>query len=289
MKLFISWSGDRSRIVAEALRSWIPDIIQAVKPWVSGVDIRAGTRWSREVEQQLLDTRFGILCLTKENQTAPWLVFEAGALAKSVEGSAVCPYLIGMTPGELLDGPLTAFQAKRADREDTFDLIGAINSTLPESERLGEGQLQKAFTRWWPDLESVLTNLPSSSAPPVQRSASDIAEELLTSTRQIARQMTEALTILAGGSPAGTTVGTAAGPVDHLRISGDPAKVEELVSELQRGSFGGRVLQRQRYADGLVAVNVGADSSGHYLDTDRFRERSVALGVVVTRSEFSFW
>ena len=70
MKLFISWSGDRSRIVAEALRSWIPDIIQAVKPWVSGVDIRAGTRWSREVEQQLLDTRFGILCLTKENQTA---------------------------------------------------------------------------------------------------------------------------------------------------------------------------------------------------------------------------
>ena len=97
MKIFISWSGQRSKVVADALRSWIPDVIHAVKPWMSGVDIRAGMRWSREVDEQLRDTQFGILCLTKENQTAPWLLFEAGALAKSVEGAAVCPYLIDLS------------------------------------------------------------------------------------------------------------------------------------------------------------------------------------------------
>jgi hypothetical protein len=91
MKIFLSWSGERSKVVADALRSWIPDVIHAVKPWMSGVDIRAGMRWSREVDEELGDTQFGILCLTKENQTAPWLLFEAGALAKSVEGVAVCP------------------------------------------------------------------------------------------------------------------------------------------------------------------------------------------------------
>jgi hypothetical protein len=193
MKIFISWSGERSKVVAEALRSWIPDVIHAVKPWVSGVDVRAGMRWSREVDEQLRDTQFGILCLTKENQTAPWLVFEAGALAKSVEGAAVCPYLIDLTAGELHNGPLTAFQAKRATLEDTFDMLAAINAVLPEMERRSEEQLRKAFMRWWPDLEAVLRALPAATERIRERTPADVADELLLSTRQLSRQMAEAL------------------------------------------------------------------------------------------------
>jgi hypothetical protein len=277
MKVFISWSGERSRVVAEALRSWLPDLIQAVKPWVSGVDIRAGMRWSREVDEQLRETQFGILCLTRDNQTAPWLVFEAGALAKSVEGAAVCPYLIDLAPSELHNGPLTAFQAKRADREDTFDMVVAINAALPVVEQLTEVQLQKAFARWWPDLESVLTGLPSHPAPIKRRTSEEVADELLSSMRQIGRQMSEALAMLSSG--AGPR--PAARSILHLRITGEPAKIDELLSEMQRGEHGVRILQGQRYSSTVAAVNVASDAPDDSFDHDRLYARAGVLGLSV--------
>ena len=39
MDVFISWSGERSRAAAEALRGWLPKIINAIKPWLSSADI----------------------------------------------------------------------------------------------------------------------------------------------------------------------------------------------------------------------------------------------------------
>ncbi|WP_165788483.1 hypothetical protein [Stutzerimonas stutzeri] len=39
MKVFISWSGDMSREIGEALRTWIPGVIQQVKPYFTPNDI----------------------------------------------------------------------------------------------------------------------------------------------------------------------------------------------------------------------------------------------------------
>ena len=79
MKIFISWSGPRSKAMAEALKEWLPNVIQAVDPWVSSSDIDAGMRWTPALAEQLQQTQLGILCLTAENLNAPWLLFEAGA------------------------------------------------------------------------------------------------------------------------------------------------------------------------------------------------------------------
>src|SRR4051812_12111371 len=128
MKVFLSWSGERSRIVATALRKWLPDVVQAVEPWMSKHDIGAGSRWSKDIGQVLNDADFGILCLTSENYAAPWLLFEAGALAKRRDEARVVPYLIGIEPSDLPAGPLNQFQAKRATVDDTWDLVQAINA-----------------------------------------------------------------------------------------------------------------------------------------------------------------
>jgi hypothetical protein len=94
MKVFITWSGERAKTVAEAIREWLPSVIQAVDPWMSEADIRAGGRWQSELNQQLEHTDFGIVVLTPESLSAPWIHYEAGALAKKVDIGAVCPYLV---------------------------------------------------------------------------------------------------------------------------------------------------------------------------------------------------
>lgn len=67
MKLFISWSGTRSRELAEALREWIPLVLHYVEPWLSEADITAGERWAQSVAKELETSNFGIICVTREN------------------------------------------------------------------------------------------------------------------------------------------------------------------------------------------------------------------------------
>ncbi len=40
MKVFISWSGTKSKKIAEIFRKWIPGVIQAVKPYFTPDDRR---------------------------------------------------------------------------------------------------------------------------------------------------------------------------------------------------------------------------------------------------------
>ncbi len=169
MKVFISWSGKTSRGVAEALRNWLPDVLQAVEPFVSSFDINAGDRFPEILQRKLSETHFGILCLTPANHQAPWMLFEAGALAKTFEASdtnsptktleegRICPYLINLSPSELKQ-PLSLYQAKRADKNGTLELIKSINRHLRPGQ-ISEAQLEKSFERWWSDLKPSLENL----------------------------------------------------------------------------------------------------------------------------------
>ena len=45
MKIFISWSGEKSRRIALMLREWFPNVLNAVEPFVSSEDIAKGSRW----------------------------------------------------------------------------------------------------------------------------------------------------------------------------------------------------------------------------------------------------
>jgi len=184
MKVFISWSGEESRLVAQALREYLPQIIQAIKPWMSEEDINKGARWRSELTTELDKTSFGIFCLTKENLTAPWLLFEAGAVSKKVEESFVCTYLIGLTPGDVPE-PLSQFHATVANKEDTRKLLLTINKALKE-DALKEDQLSKNFEKWWPDLQEKLKNKPIPK-PGKKREERELLEEILSIVRDLNR------------------------------------------------------------------------------------------------------
>ena len=53
VKVFLSWSGERSHAAAAALRDWLPRALQSVDPWMSDEDIESGSRWSKEIADNL--------------------------------------------------------------------------------------------------------------------------------------------------------------------------------------------------------------------------------------------
>ncbi len=187
MRVFISWAKDeRSRVMATALHDWLPDLIQSLDPWTSTTDIGAGVRWSREMAEALSRAKIGILCVTPANQREPWLLFEAGALAKTLDNTFVCPYLIDMQPADLASGPLTQFQAKTATREGTFDLVSTINSALGPAA-LSKERLARLFEHCWPALETRLADLAPASGP-AHKTPGEMMVEILETVRSLARR-----------------------------------------------------------------------------------------------------
>lgn len=117
MKVFICWSGKTSKRLAEIFRDWIPAVIQAVKPYFSPEDVEKGARWYPEISKELEQCSAGLICLTRDNLEAPWIMFEAGALSKSVEKSRLIPLLFGIGTADI-KGPLIQFQAAPFSKEE---------------------------------------------------------------------------------------------------------------------------------------------------------------------------
>lgn len=178
MKVFISWSGERSRLVAESLRYWLPKVIQAVQPWMSVSDIEKGTRWRTDIANELEQTTIGIICLTQENLSSAWIHFEAGALSKQQQNTYVCTFLYGLEPADIRE-PLAQFQTTRAKKDDIRKLIQTINNALGE-RKLPESEISESFDVWWPKLEERLDNIsaPIENSEP-QRKEREILEEIL--------------------------------------------------------------------------------------------------------------
>jgi hypothetical protein len=84
MTIFIAWSGMASLSLARILRDWIPAVLKDVQVdttvWVSSEDIAKGTLWFDELRDPLTSCEYCVLCITKSNVSAPWLLFEAGAM-----------------------------------------------------------------------------------------------------------------------------------------------------------------------------------------------------------------
>jgi hypothetical protein len=188
--IFISWSGPRSETVALALRDWLPSVLDDhVTPFVSSEDVAKGTRGLDKVADELQKAEHGIIVVTPENATQPWLNFEAGALGNSVTGTKVSPFLVGLDNDAGLVGPMTQFQTTvAADKTDVWKLVLSINSDLDRP--LGRPTLQTLFDAQWHVLETVLTtalDAPAGQEAPADRSQDNIIDEILTTVRGLRR------------------------------------------------------------------------------------------------------
>lgn len=186
MQVFISWSGPRSKHIAYAFKSWLGLVIQSVDPWLSP-EIDKGSRWSDVLSAKLEGAKIGIICLTKDNFNAPWILFEAGALSK-IKADYVCTFLFDLKPGDI-EYPLAQFQHTVNTKDDIYKLVTTINNLAPKSNdrSLTESVLKTSFETYWKLLAENLEKTPAlekQSKAPI-RTENDMLQEVLGTVRNV--------------------------------------------------------------------------------------------------------
>lgn len=196
MKVFFSWSGGKSHGIAKVLADWIPCVVQAVDPWISSKDIDRGSIWFSEISDQLRETNFGVVLVTKENQDRPWLLFEAGALSKGLTESRVCTVLVDLNVRDIDSGsPLRQLNHSMLDKEGVLSLVRTINSRL-DSGSIPEKRLEQTFNAMWPELAGRVEEIQRSDPAPTspERNDQDVLNDILENVLRINKKVS------AGGS-----------------------------------------------------------------------------------------
>lgn len=155
MKIFLSWSGARSRAIASAFNDMLPHVIQAIEPFFSA-EIERGAKYLEELDRALQSTGFGIVCLTPDNLTSQWIHYEVGALWKT-PGSRIWTFLHGIDKSGI-PFPLGTFQHTGETKSDVLALLQSINRTLPTAGNLQVSPevLTRSFEVAWPSFEAKL-------------------------------------------------------------------------------------------------------------------------------------
>jgi hypothetical protein len=183
VNVFISWSGERSRALAESIYEWLPNVIQSIDAFISTRDIHTGSRWNEVLGAHLENADLGIFCMTEDNLDSRWIHYEAGAIAKNREKSRVIPLLFNISKGQI-EQPLAQFNLAVYDEAGVFGVLESLN--LVSTNPLREHVLKINFDKHWPDLAAKVQQVLSEVAlgqPAPYRDTKDILSELLDLTR----------------------------------------------------------------------------------------------------------
>jgi hypothetical protein len=187
-KVFISWSGPRALAIAKVWSEVLGETFDAVDTFVSD-DIEAGARGLDEIQSALNGTNFAIVIVTRANEKAPWLNFEAGAISKQFPGNTlakVVPCLVDFESPAELTTPLKQFQAKVLDQDGVEDTLRSIANQVG----VVWSKKRRQFERAWPEYqkafddarevsESVVHGGGMSGEPEDGRSEKSMIEEVL--------------------------------------------------------------------------------------------------------------
>jgi len=186
VKVFLSWSGETGLAVARVFADLLPVMFEDVKPFVSS-EIEKGKRWNSALAEELRDTSYGIICLTRAGLHSDWLLFEAGALSK-LDTSRVSTFLLGLKQSEV-KSPLADFQATLHDEVDVKKLVKSVNANLERPR--ADANLDGTWRLWWPDFKRKIDQLETQAKqeiddlrPEAGVSSQDTLEEILGLARE---------------------------------------------------------------------------------------------------------
>jgi len=232
MKVFLSWSEERSRLAAEAFKSWIEEVLQCVEPWMSP-DIDKGANWPSELSDRLETTYVGVVFLTRDNLSSPWLHFELGALAKTKSGRP-CIVLVDVPPTDV-KGPLSLYQHTRCNEDDIRRLVQNLRTWAEDDggKVIPATALDTLFRRSWPALEQSLEAVrkTSKTVEPI-RTPDDLARETLTVVRSLRDEIASLRTEISGAGvvPPPSVAGSLVEGLFRIRGDVAPERIDEMLT-----------------------------------------------------------
>jgi hypothetical protein len=166
MRIFISWSGKKSRDFAEALKPWLEQVLPTADVRLSTDDIDKGTIWFSEIIGELEECNCGIVCITRDNHLAPWIHFEASGMITGLGKTRIATLLLDIGFGEIQQ-PLSQFNGLPPDREGMHHLVKTFNKLSDQStghQPIKDHVLERTFDKFWGEMEAVVRRL----FPPVE-------------------------------------------------------------------------------------------------------------------------
>ena len=156
MEVFISWSKNKSRLLALATKGFIQNVFGKKIEVFFSPDMYKGTSVDNEIHSNLLKSNKCIVCITSDNFKNPWLMYEAGVVYgahfEKPGGSIVIPILFEHIPdwSSWVDKPLNRYVPIRVNNEN-----GNFEETRDEfkqffQELANESNIRlKNFSSYW--------------------------------------------------------------------------------------------------------------------------------------------
>jgi hypothetical protein len=269
MKVFLSHSGERSRALAVDLQKVIRKLVPSADPWIStGID--KGSRWQPEIAENLEASGVGIVCITSDNLTAPWLMYEAGALSKRLDGK-VCTFLLDVE-ASTVEAPLSQFQHTTADKADVLSLIESINKSVEAAREQPRNleDLREQFETLWPKLGQTIETLSKeSAAKPPTRKPDDMIKEVLDIVRGLARESDAGWILRQRSIRERAAIRNA---LAHGRLTAG----EGVESAGSKSFYIGDVVEHDLFGQGVIE-EVQESGNGDFYMSVRFKDAGIAI------------
>ncbi len=159
VRVFLSWSGEASRHLANALADGMTLLSDWVEPWMSD-RIEPGAQWANTLVPEIRKAHLAILCLTHRNADAPWIAFEAGLYY--TWRKSIIPFLLDFPPADLRF-PLGLFQSVSADMEGSKALFLRVGDLLGMDTAAVGKRFAKSI---WPQLDEQIATIRATEQKP---------------------------------------------------------------------------------------------------------------------------
>lgn len=158
MKIFLNWSGEESRRVADLLREWLPELFDSVEPWMAADTFGRNNRWLEANSGGFDQAAMIVACITRANIHSDWSSLDPSSFEYSV--ADIPPQLVLLASPDVnletfrpIKHPYNVLELGHDGLEILVQQINGLTDRPVQNDVLID-----RFAAMWPRFEAKLKN-----------------------------------------------------------------------------------------------------------------------------------